>query len=246
MSSAPRVVASRQRRRLRRRRRDRGRRPGWHEEVMIIRFVVAAVLSTASLAVLVAEQAPEASTLAASPFPDLAGATLGQPVEFENEVDRHPCLPLMMSGEIVAWLHRTYRTSTTTLVERCVEFDPSIAQTAGSRHGGLKQVWERVVVSAANGGVEFAPLRAPGWGIFATPAFCGTLVAYWGTRRTMLVPSIYAIEQGRVVASTSLGQAPFETDNREYLPQPEWDRACTTATFDGRIAGRGHVRVVPR
>ena len=84
--------------------------------------------------------------LAAGPFPQIAGSELGQSVAFENEIDLHTCFPLLMKGEIVTWIHRAHAVSRRLLVQRCVEYDPSIDQTRGSRHGGVRESWDWVVI----------------------------------------------------------------------------------------------------
>lgn len=35
------------------------------------------------------------------PFPQVAGSVLGQPINFENEIDVHACFPLLVKGERV-------------------------------------------------------------------------------------------------------------------------------------------------
>src|SRR6476660_7851624 len=138
------------------------------------------------------------SELKPGPFPQVAGAELGSPVNFENEIDTHACFPLLVKGEVVSWIHRAYVVPMQVLVQRCVEFDPGIAQTPGNRHGGIRERWDRVVMRTGGQGLQFVALAPRGWELFANPSFCGPLVAYWGIRAGELVPSIYDINASRL------------------------------------------------
>ena len=176
-------------------------------------------------------------------FPQVAGAELGSPVNFENEIDTHACFPLLVKGEVVSWIHRAHVVPMQVLVQRCIEFDPRIAQTPGNRHGGIQEQWDRVVAGTAGHGLQFIALAPAGWEHFANPSFCGPLVAYWGTRARELVPSIYDINAGRLVASRTLGAVELETDDESYLPRPAWDASCAKASFEGAAAGKRRVEL---
>lgn len=167
-------------------------------------------------------------------FKPIPGTTLGRPIDFENEIDTHPCLPLLRQGEVIAWLYRAYAARDTVLVQRCVEFDPSIEQTLGNRHGGTQETWEQAVVGPSGKNVGFVPLRIPDWDHFANPSFCGGYIAYWGFQGHTLVPSIYDVSAGRRTTSRSLGVVTMETDDAYFLATPEWNESCGVASFDGR------------
>ena len=184
------------------------------------------------------------SELKPGPFAPLASSKLGQPINFENMIDTHRCFPLIMSGEVAVWIHRAYAVGAEVVVQRCVEFEPSIQQTRGNRHGGVKLMWERVTTRPVGLHVEVEPLSAPAWGWFANPTFCGRLVAYWGVRDGTFTPSIYDIASRRLNAQRSLGRVEFGTDNAYFLPKPEWDAACGKAFFTATAAGMGQVELL--
>ena len=181
--------------------------------------------------------------LAPGRFPQIAGSELGQSIAFENEIDLHSCFPLLMEGQIVAWIHRAHAASRRVLVQRCVEYDPSIVQTGGNRHGGVRDLWDRVVIGRAGHRLQFVAVTPNGWELFANPSFCGHLVAYWGTPQNILAPSIYDITSGRLVASRSLGRVELETDDESFLPPPAWDASCVKAAFDGTRAGKARIEL---
>ena len=97
------------------------------------------------------------SQLAPGSFPHIAGSDLGKPIDFENMIDPDACFPLIVKWEVVSWIHRAYVAAPRVLVQRCVEFDPSIEQTRGNRHGGVNEAWDRVV--AGPGGTDFDSFR---------------------------------------------------------------------------------------
>jgi hypothetical protein len=101
--------------------------------------------------------------LQAGVFPHLPNAKLGARVNFENEIDTNYCYPLLVSGQVVAWLARAYRFNGTLLVQRCVEFDPSIEETPGARHGGANDWWEEATWDTNCSEVSFdgAPVERP-------------------------------------------------------------------------------------
>ncbi len=177
------------------------------------------------------------------PFPQVAGSELGKPINFENEIDIHACFPLIVKWEVVSWIHRAHAVPSRVLVQRCVEFDPSIEQTPGNRHGCVKEAWDRVVAGSGGQELRFVPVKPSAWELFANPSFCGPFVAYWGTPQKALVPSIYDFSTGGLVALNSLGTVELETDDGSYLPRPVWDAACAKASFDGRPAGKGRVEL---
>jgi hypothetical protein len=117
--------------------------------------------------------------LATGLFAPIRDARLGVPVTFENELAMANCFPLLVSEIVVAWLADAQVAGDALLVNRCVEYDPSIAQMADNRHGGTLVEWERVHLSADRHSLVTTPLGATGWGPFANPNFCGTRVAYW-------------------------------------------------------------------
>jgi hypothetical protein len=117
------------------------------------------------------DAAPRETSLKPGAFEAIPGTVLGQPIDFENEIDTHRCFPLLRRDEVIAWLHRAYRVVGQLLVQRCVEFDPTIEQTRGNRHGGTKETWEHALVGSNGQDVRFVPLRVPDWGDFANPSF---------------------------------------------------------------------------
>jgi hypothetical protein len=183
------------------------------------------------------------SELKLGPFPQVTGAELGTPINFENETDTHACFPLIVKGEVISWVHRAHTAPTLVLVQRCVEHDPAIQQTRGSRHGRVNEAWDRVVEGSGGHRPRFVAVNPSAWEHFANPTFCGSLVAYWGTPQNSLVPSIYDLGTGRLVAFRSLGNVEMETDNAYYLPIPAWDATCTKASFDGTRTGKGRVEL---
>ncbi len=211
--------------------------------IMLMRSVAVTLFVLASWNRVAAGQERE-SELKPGPFAPLVGSTLGQPIIFENMVHSHPCFPLIMSGEVAVWIHRAHAVGTELVVQRCVEYDPSMEQTTGNRHGGVKRLWERVIAHADGRPIEVDPLSAPDWGLFANPTFCGGLVAYWGTQDRNLIPSIYDITSRRLNALMSLGRHEVATDNAYFLPRPEWDAACEKASFNGTAAGKARVELL--
>jgi hypothetical protein len=175
------------------------------------------------------------------PFPYVANATLGQVVNFENGSDTRACLPLLLSGDAIAWLHRAYLSGSDLLVQRCMELDPKAEQTTGNRHGSVNSVWEKLIVDREGLSWRFVPFEATGWGPFTSPTFCGRFVAYWSSQDDALVPAIYDITARRQVASQSLGAVTLDTDNA--LPQPAWNDSCSQASFDARRAGKSTVQL---
>jgi hypothetical protein len=179
-------------------------------------------------------------------FTLIPGTTLGLPIDFENEIDTHRCLPLLQRGEVIAWMHRAYATGDRVFVQRCVEYDPGIQETPGSRHGGTRDTWDLALVGTNSQPVRFEPMRIPNWGYLANPSFCGGYIAYWGLRGESLVPSIYNLRSGQRTASRSMGNVTLATDDAYFLPVPEWDEPCAFASFDGRPAGTPTIRLRPR
>lgn len=116
--------------------------------------------------------------LATGSFPPIENARLGTPIMFENEIEITRCFPLLVSDIAVAWLANAYVAGSELLVNRCVEYDPSVKQTTGNRHGGQLEVWERARLSADRLSLVETPLGASEWGLFANPSFCGARVAY--------------------------------------------------------------------
>ena len=179
------------------------------------------------------------AVLAPGPFAPISGARLGTPVTFENEIDHHACLPLVVGGRTVAWLSRAYAVANLLLVRRCTFYSPSESGpvTKGNRAGAANQFWERASADV-RGRVRFSRLSLPRWSFLSNPAFCDSYVAYWGWTlkdATNLTPSIYSlVASAQVVSRTVKSDDEFETDNEEYLPPPAWDASCSTASFDGR------------
>src|SRR3989304_3170103 len=57
--------------------------------------------------------------LAEGPFAALAGAALGAPRPFENDLDSTECFPVRASGRVLAWIHRAHRAASRLFVEPC-------------------------------------------------------------------------------------------------------------------------------
>lgn len=170
-------------------------------------------------------------------FPYAASATLGTAVNFENEIDTHTCFPLLVSGQIVAWLYQAHSADGELLVQRCVE-DEEPFHTPGTRGGGVSDRWDRVLVGADATPWRFSPIEAPDWGAFANPGFCGPFAAYWGFQGQVVVAYAYDIKSRRAVASQSLGASNLETDNSAIMPRPEWSESCSSVSFDPQPIGK--------
>lgn len=178
--------------------------------------------------------------LATGPFPRIEDARLGVPIKFENEVDTTSCFPLLVSDIVVAWLAHAHVAAGELLVNRCVEYDPSIEQTAGNRHGGALEVWERVRLSADKLSLVTTPLGAIEWGLFSNPSFCGTRVAYWGLQKDgRLSARIFDVTSSKEVASRSIGTVMLETDARDAFARPRWNAQCSSASFSAEPFVRG-------
>jgi hypothetical protein len=179
----------------------------------------------AHLAVAVRNVPPDhESPLKPGTFPYLTSATLGTAIDFENEVDTHSCFPLLVSGQIVAWLYRAYSADGEILVQRCVEYESEPFHTPGTRAGAANERWDRVLLSVDPAQWRFTPIEAPDWGAFANPCFCGRFVAYWGFQGQLLVAYVYDLKSRRIAASQSLGASNLETDNSEVMPRPTESR----------------------
>lgn len=195
-----------------------------------------------SLRVAAQVAAPEAA-LEPGPFAPIAGAHLGAGVLFENEIDGHVCHPLVIGGEIVAWLFRAYHSGDQLLVQRCRRHPSTEPSPAGRRNGGVNDWWEVLTVAD---GFRLSRLRLPLATGFSNPAFCGPLVAYWAFRGDELLPAVYHLTTRSFGASYSLGRAELATDFTGFLPDPVWNRTCSAATFDGRPAAKPSVTLVLR
>jgi len=177
------------------------------------------------------------------PFQPIEGAELGQPVNFENEIDTTRCYPLTVSGQVLGWLADSHVFDRRLLVVRCVEYDPAIEQTRGNRHGGLNGQWEEARLSADRRKLLTTQLKMPNWSDFSNPAFCGSSVAFWGFRKEELIPTVFDLGAGVLLASQSMGSVLVETDNTGHLPVPKWNPACSEATFDGSRVERPVVKL---
>jgi hypothetical protein len=202
----------------------------------ILTFVSVAVTTTAS---------QQERPLQAGLFPQFPNAKLGARVNFENEIDTTYCYPLLVSGQVVAWLARAYLFNGTLLVQRCVEFDPSDEQTAGARHGGANEWWEEVRLSPDRDVLLTTRLTLPDWSSFSSPSFCSSSVAYWAFRGKELVPTVYDLRRRLAIAAQPLGAVTLETDNTGFLPTPTWDATCSEVSFDGAPIARPLLRLKP-
>lgn len=178
--------------------------------------------------------------LARGSFLPIEGARLGVPIKFENEVDATSCFPLLVTDIVVAWLASAHVAGGELLVNRCVEFDPSIEQTAGNRHGAALEVWERARLSTDRASLVTTPLGATEWGLFANPSLCGTRIAYWGLRKDgRLNARIFDVTASKEVASRSIGTVMLETDARDAFARPRWNAQCSSASFSAEPFVRG-------
>jgi hypothetical protein len=175
--------------------------------------------------------------LAQGPFPGVAGARLGVSIKFENEVAITECFPIILSDIVIAWVADAHVVDSQLLISRCIEYDPSIVQTAGNRHGGTR-VWERARLSDDKLSLLQTPVGAPDWGWFSNPSFCGKLVAYWGLKKDgQLTARIFDLSTGKEFASRQVGVVKLETD--ATAARPQWNDQCSTATFSGDPFVRG-------
>ncbi|MCI0350041.1 MAG: hypothetical protein L0Z53_11510 [Acidobacteriales bacterium] len=201
-------------------------------------FVIVIVWQGASKAGVAAER-----DLKPGPFRPIPGAELGQPVNFENEIDMTRCYPLLVSGQVVSWLAGAHAFDKRLLVIRCEEYDPTIEQTRGNRHGGLNNWWEEARLSPDHRKLLTTRLKLPSWSAFSNPAFCGASVAYWGFRQAELIPITFDLRATAISASRSLGVVSLETDNTGFLPLPSWNPTCSEATFDGSAVKRPAIKL---
>ena len=189
--------------------------------------------------------APEGHEASLKPgiFPYASSATLGTAAKFDNEIDTHSCLPLLVSEQTIAWLYRAYSADGELLVQRCFEYQSQPTQTIGMRTGGLNERWDRVLSDADPTQWRFTPIEAPDWGAFANPCFCDRFVAYWGFQAQVVVAYAYDIKSKRIAASQSLGASNLESDNSEVMPRPEWSESCSSVSFDPRPIGKAVVQL---
>lgn len=180
-------------------------------------------------------QGSHAAPLQPGPFPYISGTELGRPMMFENEIDSTHCYPLIASDShrVLAWLSAAYAVNGRVVVRRCIELAPGYAQTGSTRDGEENEWWEDAHLTPDRESLVTSRVRLPDWSIFSSGAFCDAAIAYWGRRGQTLIPTIYDLRSGRIVASRSLGDVELETDDRGYLPPPTWNASCSNATFSG-------------
>jgi hypothetical protein len=180
--------------------------------------------------------------LAPGPFSAITDAQLGKSVNFENEINTHSCLPLLIGGKTVAWLERAYTIANRLFVRRCTASGSSDLVARGNRAGGANSSWDRAAFDVRRG-VRFSPLSLPRWSFMSNPTFCNSYIAYWGLQggANRLTPIVYDLIARVQVASRTLGPVPLETDDEAYLPPPTWDASCSIASFDGRRIAKGQI-----
>jgi hypothetical protein len=186
--------------------------------------------------------------LAAGNFSFIERSRLGTPVIFENEIDIHSCLPLIVDSRTVAWITRAYEVKNRLFVRRCEPSTSAELVATGHRAGGANDVWERASVDARRH-IRFSKLRLPAWSFMSNPTFCDSYIAYWGLHggANELTVSIYNLVTDTPVASRVVGPVSLETDDEAYLPAPIWDGNCSTALFDGRPVHKDKIDLaVPR
>ena len=202
-----------------------------------MRFLVGAVLTVLLVSPAFGQQSRE-EKLQPGPFPHLGrfGVEVSKVVNFENEIDLTYCSALLLEERVLTWLSRAYSVNGHVFVKRCIEFDPSVEQTLGSRHGGENEFWEEARLSA-DAVLITTRLRLPGDNSFSSAQFCSHFIAYWGfSADDRLIPTIYDVVSRTVAATRSLGQVNLETDNSRVLPPPAWNPSCSTARFDPSVA----------
>jgi hypothetical protein len=178
--------------------------------------------------------------LASGAFPPIKDAQLGAPIKFENEIDIAECFPIIVSDVVVGWIANAHAAEGELLISRCVEYDPSIKQTPGNRHGGTLEKWERVRMSADRRALVGTPLPATEWSFLSNPRFCGKLVAYWGLQENgRLTARILDVLSGKEIASLPVGTARPESDAKGIFARPQWDKDCSKASFTAEPFLRG-------
>jgi len=189
--------------------------------------------------------------LAEGPFAALAGAALGAPRTFENDIDSTECFPVRASGRVLAWIHRAHRAASRLFVEPCEPYATTAIVSRGATYGGASQWWFEATLAgpASEPQLALRRLDLPGWNWLSNPSFCGERIAFWafgredGDAYPELRVRVADVTTGRVLAASSLGRAMIETDNRSCLARPVWNAGCRSVVFDATVHDRGSVRL---
>ena len=175
---------------------------------------------------------------------------LGEPVEFDDGVGINGglCFPLYAGRRLVTWLDSYHRVGTRIYLRRCIEDAAArerLEAPVNSRSGYVEETFRELLWRKRD--FKFAARSFPLWGSFASPSFCRSYVAYWGTAfNGDGTGRVYAIvldlKTRRVVRRVFLGATRIESDSRAFFPEPKWSPDGGSVRFDNFV-GEGESRI---
>ena len=157
--------------------------------------------------------------------------SLGQAVEFSNGPEGFLCRPINWQGKTLAWVHAPFRNSKQTLVTRCQRNESqsfnAVTGVMIESYDGIDDHESIVEWDHTSKKLTFKHVTLPMRHLFSNPAYCGSLVAYWGIERYekshRVYAMIYDLEHKKIQSKEDVGTiTAFQTDASGYLPAAMW------------------------
>lgn len=171
-------------------------------------------------------------------FSHIPNASLGNRMQFENEIDTHQCAPLSIDNRLIAWVYKAHNTGKRVFIMQCLE-DKNLKLShaiAGYLEFGLfildpMDKWKPTL------------FEVPEYNYFSNPSFCNSKMAFWGIERVKVIKDvidynrfetsllIIDFDSNKIIARKDIGIFILETDYRGHLAMPSWDDKCNQASF---------------
>ncbi|TLU64337.1 hypothetical protein FE810_12110 [Thalassotalea litorea] len=166
--------------------------------------------------------------------------SLGEEVEFDNDLSMYYCSRLTVNSDFIAWVIDLR------IIDDHLIFNTCEAQNKKDLETAIESKYKNNKKRQVSGWVtddwfyitqdNIIPTKVdfPKFGYFSIPFVCG-YVAYWGTDKTHEKNDWYAMvidfKSGNLIKEAKLGHFGLETDYRWILKEPIWDDSCSSVTF---------------
>ena len=157
--------------------------------------------------------------------------SVGKLKQIESSMDSFWCSPILFKGKPVAWVENLVKAGNSFYGFKCKLNDKSQVEESNA---DLSTDLSKLLLNET-GDVGIHKLILPGFGMLASPTFCGSLLAYWGTESLkegyLLYGIVYDLEKAKVLEKKIIGKDNAATGDRSYYAQPVFDMNRKKITF---------------
>lgn len=156
------------------------------------------------------------------------GLAIGDCREFSNEVTTAHCREVTDGQQTIGWFNHLLTVGNHTIGFQC----RSQSSDSGFETGDVDAVYSELrLVGGTGQGWKAFDFPLPGLGYFSNPFPCGRHIAFWRLEDTRLSAVVFDTSAKDAISVISAGEILIETDDRYFLPLPEWGADCRSVRF---------------